>query len=130
LMSLRPQFAALIFQGKKLYEFRRRSVSLKEGDVVLVYESSPKSRVTGQFRVGNVIYGKPSTLLQLETRRETRRLCADYLAGSKKAAAIEIINPIQWKDAFSLKLLCCKISPPQSYIFIRECCHGLLCNLT
>ena len=130
LMSLKTKFAELIFHRRKKYEFRRANISVERGDIVFIYETAPRSMITGKFSIGSVIRGAPSTILPLEKEAETRKLCADYLAGSKAATAIEIINPVVFKKARPLTSLGCKIRPPQSYSFIKENHHGLFRDIT
>lgn len=46
LLSIKPQYAKLIYGGSKRYEFRRRLP--KQMDLpILIYESSPVQRITG-----------------------------------------------------------------------------------
>lgn len=56
LMSIRPHYADKIFNGTKTVELRRiKPRLLTEGDLVLVYVSSPVKCVIGAFSVASVI---------------------------------------------------------------------------
>lgn len=55
LLSIKPQFADLIFSGKKRYEFRRSIFRRHDVDRVIVYASSPISKVIGEFEIDEVI---------------------------------------------------------------------------
>src|SRR5690349_13513634 len=63
LLSIRPKYAEKIFDETKKVELRRvRPRLLKEGDLVLVYVSSPQKAVLGSFNVERIIE-KPITEL-------------------------------------------------------------------
>ncbi len=53
LLSLRPEYARLIYAGTKRAELRRRRPAAKLA-LVVVYETAPVSRVTGWFRVDRI----------------------------------------------------------------------------
>ncbi|MBD2388835.1 ASCH domain-containing protein [Cylindrospermum sp. FACHB-282] len=55
LLSIKPQYAEKIFSGEKQVELRRVRTRLKNGDLVLVYVSSPKKALVGTFEVSNII---------------------------------------------------------------------------
>jgi predicted transcriptional regulator len=55
LLSVRPEYAEKIFEGIKTVELRRTRPRLCEGDVVIVYASSPTKALIGAFEVEKVI---------------------------------------------------------------------------
>lgn len=126
LISLRPKFAEAIYKGIKLYEFRRVRVRMREGDHVFIYETSPVSRLTGEFRVGKVILGSPSQLYSLEPSRNSREEAKRYLLGAQFASAIQIVAAVQWQQSRSLQEVLPGYRPPRSYVFIKEPIDGIL----
>lgn len=61
LLSIKPKYAKQIFETKtKKVELRRVRTRLKEGDIVLVYVSSPAKIFLGSFEVEDVIESKAS----------------------------------------------------------------------
>jgi predicted transcriptional regulator len=110
-MSLRPTFAEAIYSGSKRFEFRRVRASINYGERVLVYESAPSSRLTGEFWVGNVVSASPSEVLTLEPNVESRRLAESYLSGARVATAIEVVNPLRWQRHRVLKNLFPNLHP-------------------
>ena len=62
LLSLKPRFADLIFEGVKRAELRRRSLVQMEGREVFVYVTSPIMMLRGGFRVGAVWTGTPQDI--------------------------------------------------------------------
>jgi predicted transcriptional regulator len=113
LIAIRPYHAARIWSGKKPYEFRRRSLNLSTGDLVLVYETSPVCAVTGTFSVGKLLRGNPSHVVRLEPDLEEQRTVLDYLSGAKIATAIEIVGA-QRRVSLPLEALGLRRAP-QSY---------------
>ena len=55
LLSIRPEYANKIFEGKKKVELRRVRTRLKTGDLVIVYVSSPEKALVGSLEVERVI---------------------------------------------------------------------------
>lgn len=56
LLSIRPEYATKIFNCTKTVELRRvRPRLLNEGDIVVIYVSSPEKAVVGSFKVDNIV---------------------------------------------------------------------------
>lgn len=54
LLSIKPKYAQMIYNGTKRYEYRRRMPrKLNVGDTVYMYETLPVKAVTGYFIVGD-----------------------------------------------------------------------------
>jgi len=119
LLSIKPEFAFKIFEGKKKFEFRK--VIFKNPDVktVIVYASSPIQRVIGEFEIDNILSSAPN-----EIWRQTKQLSGisedffyKYFADREIAYAIKIKNtkkykqPLHLKDSFN-------VFPPQSYVYL------------
>ena len=62
LLSLKPRYADLIFDGVKKAELRRRALVEMEGRDVFVYVTSPIMELRGGFRVGEVWEGTPQDI--------------------------------------------------------------------
>ncbi|HEY9294972.1 MAG TPA: hypothetical protein VIQ31_01115, partial [Phormidium sp.] len=61
LLSIKPEYAKKIFKDQtKKVELRRVRTRLTEGDIVLVYVSSPEKVFVGSFEVEGVIESKAS----------------------------------------------------------------------
>ena len=119
-MSIRPHYAEAIYGGSKGYEFRRVRSRIRTGDRVLVYECTPISRVTGEFRVGDVVTGTPAELSALEHSASGHAEIERYLSGARVATAIEIVEAMRWKKAREWQEFLGGRKPPQSYAFFEE----------
>ena len=62
ILSLKPRYADLIFEGVKKAELRRRPLVQMEGGDVFVYVTSPVMELRGGFRVGEVWAGTPQEI--------------------------------------------------------------------
>lgn len=51
-LSIHRQYAEAIVAGTKHYELRRRNLGIREGDVVLLYETAPESVIQSAFLAG------------------------------------------------------------------------------
>ena len=59
LLSLKPDYADLVFDGLKEAELRRRITSCMENRDVFIYVTTPVRQLRGGFRVGQVWSGTP-----------------------------------------------------------------------
>ncbi|ODB82369.1 hypothetical protein A3194_19125 [Candidatus Thiodiazotropha endoloripes] len=124
LISIKPKYVSLISDGKKKYELRRKCPKVTEGDLVLVYESSPTMCLVGAFLVGEIIQKSP-TILWKEIGGDSgvsRKQFLGYFSGCKVASAIEITKYWELENRISLGKLreISNIEPPQSYRYLCE----------
>ena len=123
LMSIRPEYADLIFAGTKKVELRRVKPRVQEGEWILVYVSTPVQALMASAQVGGVIESTPASLWK-RFRDEvgvTRRQFDEYYEGTLTAfgivlSAVELLpKPInlsrlrqRWPD----------FHPPQCYRYV------------
>lgn len=62
-MSLKPEFAQAIYEGKKNWEFRLKAPPI--GKWIFIYESAPVSAITGQVLFCEEIKGLPLNVWDL-----------------------------------------------------------------
>ena len=120
LLSIKPPFVELIFDRKKLYEFRKKIFS-KDVDIIVVYATMPIGRVVGEFDVAGVIKG-PIQQLWYSTQYGagiTRGDFMEYFSGSNFGYAIQIGEVRSYTIPFDpVEEL--GLSPPQSFAYIEE----------
>lgn len=87
LISIRPSFAAAIFNGSKTVEVRRKIPPIKPGIRLWIYVTKPVGEVRGIARVAEIIEGDPDAVWSTCGPRTglARADFDDYLAGSAKA---------------------------------------------
>ncbi len=118
LLSIRPQFAFAILDGRKGFEFRRTRF-LRPVDVVVIYATKPVGQVIGEFEVADIIVGHPESLW-----RRTRGSGIDeetfrrYFTGVREGFAIQVGRtrrypyPFCPEEEFGIRA-------PQSFAYLR-----------
>ncbi|ABB05650.1 ASCH domain-containing protein [Burkholderia stagnalis] len=119
LLSIHPEYANAIFAGEKGFEFRR--VIFKE-DVseVVVYATSPISRVIGCFKIEEIYQDTPGELwVKTEARAGvTREMFDSYFKDRVKAFAIKVSEPTRFSRPQPLSKYLPSNTPPQSFCYI------------
>ncbi|MDE2039589.1 MAG: ASCH domain-containing protein [Elusimicrobia bacterium] len=123
LLSIQPQHAEKIFKGTKRVELRRVRPRLVEGDLVLVYVSTPIKALRGAFEVKNVVEAPPRQLWHSVASDAglTREEFFEYFSGASKGFGIRLrkvwslAEPLQLS---SLRRNWKRFRPPQSYQYL------------
>jgi predicted transcriptional regulator len=119
-LSIKPPYSDAIFRGDKRFEFRR-AIFRRHVDVVVVYTTSPISRVVGEFEVESIITDTIEALWK-RTRHSAgidRQRFFGYFAGRKTGYAIVIGSvrryrtPVDLSNEFGLRA-------PQSFVYLRS----------
>ncbi len=123
-ISLKPEYANLVFEGLKTVELRRRIVSQAENACVFVYVSSPTMELRGGFQIGQVWSGPPE-----EVWRSVHELAAVdrqdfdiYFQGISTAHALEIKNVWEYEVPVgldALRTLFEDFVAPQSWRYVK-----------
>lgn len=125
LFAVRPEFAEALVEGRKRFELRRTRPSLRPGDVVYVYATSPVMAVVGSFVCGDVVEGSPTGIWSQVGREAevSRSRFRAYFQSASRAFAIEVLSPRTLRSPLSLKTLRLAVPgfhPPQSYKFVPK----------
>ena len=125
LISIRPQFAAKIFAGKKTVELRRVKPRVTSGDLAFVYVSSPTKELQGAFEVEEVISAAPQMLWRAlgEKTGISYAEFRQYFSGKMMAHAIVIRRA--WRLPIPIPLPALRkrrggFRPPQSFHYISR----------
>jgi len=119
LLSIHPEYANAIFAGEKGFEFRR--VIFKENvREVVVYATSPISRVIGRFKIEEIYQDTPVKLWEKTEARAgvTREMFDAYFKDRAKAFAIKVSEPIRFSEPQPLSKYLPSNTPPQSFCYI------------
>lgn len=121
LLSIKPKYAELIFNGTKKFEFRRTIFKNIEVKTVVVYASSPVQKVIGEFQIEEILNSDLGSLWQTTKQHAgiEENFFYQYFNNKKQGFAIKINKPVKYKKAFCLRddfnLL-----PPQSFLYLRK----------
>ena len=125
LLSLKPCYADMVFDGLKRAELRRRMASCIENRDVFVYVSSPKQELRGGFRIGQAWKGSPEYVWKFvyDLARVRKQEFDAYFCGCEIAFALEITDVWEYKKPVSLGLLRQEIGQfviPQSWRYLKN----------
>ena len=119
LLSIKPKYAELILSGEKKFEFRR-SIFKKPGvKKVIIYASSPISKVVGEFEIDDVLSLDVSELwlLTMEYAGIDKEFYDRYFYGKEVGHAIKVKKTKKYpkhKDLHEFNIKCA----PQSFAYI------------
>ena len=124
LMSLKPQYADLVFGGQKKVELRRRSPKQMRGRDVFVYSTTPVRMLRGQFKVGKVWAGTPEEVWSLVSDKTgvEKPDFDTYYAGRNVAYAFEIVDALEYENPLTLdtlKRMFRNFVVPQSWRYVK-----------
>lgn len=121
LLSIKPKFADLIFDGSKKYEFRKTIFKNPNVKTVVVYASSPMQKVIGEFEVETILRDAPANLWR-ETQNESgvsEDFFFNYFLDKEVAFAIKVKNTRLYERPLCLRSYY-NISPPQSFCYVQS----------
>jgi predicted transcriptional regulator len=122
LLSIKPEFAEKIFDGTKLYEFRRSIFKNRNIRTVVVYASSPVQRVIGEFEIDTILNYELQQLWD-DTKDYSgisENFFFEYFNNKEKGFAIKIKKTKLYKKSLSLKDDF-NATPPQSFMYLEKC---------
>ncbi len=119
LLSIKPEFAEMIFSGTKKFEFRRTVFKNPEVKTVVVYASSPVQKVIGEFEIEAIIKDELESLWERtkEYAGISRHFFLRYFSDRVFGYAIQIKKAHKYRQ-----MLCLQkdfgATPPQSFIYL------------
>ena len=124
LLSLKPRYANLVFDGLKKVELRRRSPKNLKGRDVFVYVTNPDRILRGGFKVGDVWIGTPEEIWEIvsESAGLDKSDFDAYYAGREIAYALEIVDVWEYENAptlATLKQIWGNFVVPQSWRYVK-----------
>ena len=120
ILSIRPQFCKLIFEGVKRYEYRKRVFKRTDIDKVYVYASSPIYKIVGYFTIDNVISDTVSNMWQMSYYGSgiSKEYYDSYFNGCDIAHAIKIKDVVKLDTPIDPKKVIPTFHAPQNYMYM------------
>ena len=121
LLSIKPEFVHEIFQGRKKYEYRK-SIFAKHVTKVMVYSTKPEGMIIGEFTVKAVLQYTPKELWE-KTHNDSgisKRYFDEYFEGRDKGYALQIADPVLYKEPVNPFEMFDSFVAPQSFRYIGE----------
>lgn len=124
-LSIHPQHAEAILEGRKWYEFRR--VPPRGADRLLLYATTPVQRVVGYADVKQILGDTPDRLWQKCRLGAgiSREYFDKYFEGRHQAYAIEVSSPSRLRHPVEVATLG-NFTVPQSYRYLDGARFGRL----
>ncbi len=136
LISIHQKYATMIFNGDKQVELRRvRPRYLNEGDLILVYVTSPQQELVGLLEVEKVVEMPPNKLWKtVQDKAGISYPCFQkYYEKSLIGFAIFLKKPFSFKTPIKLEELRREWSdfrPPQCYHYLKDTEINLIKSMT
>ncbi|WP_342644887.1 hypothetical protein [Mucilaginibacter sp. CSA2-8R] len=120
LLSIKPHYANLIFDGVKKYEFRR-SIFKEKVNTIVVYASSPLQKVIGEFEIETILNENLQSLWEKTEAHAgvDKAFFFQYFVNKQHGFAIKIKSTKRYEKPLCLKDDY-KLSPPQSFLYLTE----------
>lgn len=118
LLSIKPQYTNLIFEGQKKFEYRR-SIFKRPINRIVVYASAPISKVVGEFEIEYVIYDGLDDLWCSTSSHSgiSRQIFYSYFLGKDSGYAIKIGKTHLYRIPKNLRQEF-GVQPPQSFLYL------------
>jgi len=122
LLSVKPQFAELIFSGAKRYEYRRVIFGRSDIKIIVLYATSPLKKIVGEFVIDEIIHDTPESLW---TKTSTfagveQDYFFNYFLGKEKAFAIGIKDARKYPTPLDPQEMLLNFTPPQSFMYLAS----------
>ncbi len=120
LLSIKPEYAEMIFSGEKRFEFRKAVFRNSAVKTVVIYATKPVGKVVGEFDVEEILAEKPSTLWSLTSNFAgiSKRFFNEYFQGRKTAYAIRVREARRYDTPLNLGAILGSGIAPQSFCYI------------
>lgn len=120
ILSIKPYYAEKILSGEKTYELRKSIFKAPNITTVIIYASSPISRIIGEFEIDGIIH-EEIALLWKKTKKFTsvdKLFFDEYFANKEKGYAIKIKKIKRYEETYNI-MEKYGICAPQSFSYIE-----------
>jgi len=119
LLSIKPKYAKMILSGEKRYEFRRTIFKKPGIKKVVIYASSPVSKVIGEFEIDDILSLNIGELwfLTMEYAGIDKEYYDRYFSGKEVGHAIKVKKTKEYPEHKDLREFNVKYAP-QSFVYI------------
>lgn len=120
MLSIKPQYVNKIFEGTKLIELRKTKPNVLNGDLILIYCTSPRKAIVGYAKVKEIIVESPSCIWN--KYRKQLGICKtdyfEYFHEKEHAVGIVLCDVKKIEESLdldSIKIIHPNFQPPQSF---------------
>lgn len=120
LIPIKPKYSNGILDGFKKFEMRRK-VPKSKVDEILIYETSPTSKIVGKFKVKEMHRENLEMLWKMT--KDSNMLSKEefdlYYNDLELGHAFEVCEPERFKKPLDLKDFSLT-HPPQGFVYVKE----------
>lgn len=121
ILSIQPTFCHSIFNGSKVYEYRKRIFTRMDVDKVYVYATKPICRIVGYFTIDEVIADKKNDIWA-KTHKDggiNKEYFDAYFKNSDTAYAIKIGQVVKLDNPIDPKSVIKDFHAPQNFMYVN-----------
>ncbi|MCY8233463.1 ASCH domain-containing protein [Priestia endophytica] len=121
LLSIKPEYAEKIFNGEKIYEYRRSIFKRKDIDTVVVYSTKPEGKIVGEFLIDQIITEEIESLWEKTESHSgiSYDFFRSYFHDKEKGFAIKIKKTTKYEKPLSPYDFDENFRAPQSFCYIN-----------
>jgi predicted transcriptional regulator len=121
LLSIKPEFVNRIFDGSKLFEFRRKVFKDRTVKTIVIYATAPISQVVGEFDIEGILEMEINKLWEYTKEHSgiPRKYFEKYFSGCRVGFALKIGEKRLYKTPLELEADFRISHPPQSFIYLQ-----------
>lgn len=121
ILSIKPIYAEKILNGEKTIELRKSIFKKNNIKKVIIYASSPISKVIGEFEIESILHDEINELWK-KTKKENGvdiEFFKQYFENKEKGYAIKIKNTKRYKVSYNIYEKY-GIKAPQSFSYLED----------
>lgn len=120
LLSIKPEFAEKILQGKKHYEFRKVLPKAQGIKTIIIYATMPLGKIVGEFDIEKILSDTPRNIWSetADFSGISKRFFNDYFQGKDVAHAIKVKKVRRYSSPRELSSILESGIAPQSFCYV------------
>lgn len=121
ILSIKPIYAEKILNGEKTFELRKSIFKKNNINKVIIYASSPISKVIGEFEIDSILHDEINELWKKtkENNGVERTFFNEYFENRKKGYAIKIKNTKRYEVSYNIYEKY-GVKAPQSFSYVKK----------
>ena len=122
IISIKSQYAQMILDGSKRYEYRKSIPQRCDIQKVYIYATKPICRIVGEFTLDGIISDTPQKVWAATARQGgiTKTFFNDYFKGRNKAYALKIGDVIKYDTPLDPRKVITDFTAPQNFMYTKE----------
>lgn len=122
LLSIKPEYAEKILDGRKHFEFRKKIFKRSEVRTIVIYATKPLGKVVGEFEIDEILEDKPDKIWRLTKNKSgiTKSFFNTYFEKQQTAFAIKVGTIQRYEKPLDLQDVIPGRPAPQSFCYLSK----------